>query len=150
VYNRILVALDGSSYSECIMQHVKAIASGCHVPQIDLLTVVEPLSSQTWDVPDDWKKSVLESSIKAARKYLAEIVDDLSKAGIHATAVVVSGPPTDTILDYVKKNHVDMVMMSSHGRSGASRFAFGSVADQYIRESPVPVFISTPAGCRVG
>jgi nucleotide-binding universal stress UspA family protein len=149
MYSRILVTLDGSEYAECIIQHVKAIVAGCHVPQVDLLTVVEPLTSQIYEVPQSWKDTVEKQGLDWAKQYLARVVDELAKDGIKASGVVIQGSPADAILDYVNKNKIDLVMMSSHGRTGASRFAFGSVADKYIRESPVPVFISTPAGCRI-
>jgi nucleotide-binding universal stress UspA family protein len=150
MYNRILVPLDGSEFGECILQHVRSIAIGCHVPQVDLLVVVEPMSGQIYDIPQNWKDSVQKQGIESARAYLAKMVGSLSKDGINASAVVAEGSPADIILDYVIKNKVDLVMMSTHGRSGISRFAFGSVADKYIRESPVPVLIATPAGCRIG
>ena len=44
MYKKILVPLDGSPFSECSLPHVKAIALGCKVPEVVLLSVVEPLS----------------------------------------------------------------------------------------------------------
>jgi nucleotide-binding universal stress UspA family protein len=47
MYQKILVPLDGSELSECSLEHVKAVASGCRVPETILLRVVEPLSAET-------------------------------------------------------------------------------------------------------
>ena len=42
MYKKILVPLDGSKLAECALEHVKAIATGCNVPEVVLLRVVEP------------------------------------------------------------------------------------------------------------
>jgi nucleotide-binding universal stress UspA family protein len=149
VYNRILVTLDGSEYAECILPHVKSIAAGCHIPQVDLLTVVEPFSSQIVELPMEWQASVKKQGLEWATQYLQKIRSDLTATGISSLVVVREGLPVDVMLDYVNKNNIDLVMLSTHGRSGLSRFAFGSVADRFVRECPVPVFLSTPGGCRL-
>ena len=63
--------------------------------------------------------------------------------------VVIQGKVAEGILDYVVKNQVDLIMMSTHGRSGPSRWALGSVADRVIRHSLIPVLIVSPKGCRI-
>ena len=45
MYKKVMVPLDGSQFSECSLEHMKAIASGCNVPEVILLRVVEPLST---------------------------------------------------------------------------------------------------------
>jgi nucleotide-binding universal stress UspA family protein len=52
------------------------------------------------------------------------------------------------ILSYAEKNHVDLIVMSTHGRSGLSHFLFGSVAEKVSRHSRVPVLLISPEGCR--
>jgi nucleotide-binding universal stress UspA family protein len=51
-------------------------------------------------------------------------------------------------LEYAAKNHVDLIIMTSHGRSGISRWLFGSVAERVSQHSTIPVLIVAPAGCR--
>ena len=69
--------------------------------------------------------------------------------GISARGEVVTGKAADAILDYAEKNNVDLIIMSTHGRSGISRWAFGSVADRVVRHSIAPVLLVAPAGCRI-
>jgi nucleotide-binding universal stress UspA family protein len=57
---------------------------------------------------------------------------------------VPEGPVADAILAYIEDNDVDLVVMGTHGRSGIDRFIVGSVAEQVVRESPVPVMTVRP------
>ena len=145
MYRRILVPLDGSETAECSLEHVKDIAKGCNVPQVDLLFVVEPVSSGLYQSAVEVKENLLAFG----NDYLAKIIKYLRTEGIAAGSIILEGKPAETIIDYAVKNDVDLIIMSSHGRSGPSRWAFGSVADKVVRSSVVLVLISVPKGCRI-
>ena len=152
MYRKILAPMDGSPFSECTIEHVKAIAAGCNVPEVVLLRVVEPMSSNdlaalgqmsatSLEQVEAWKKS-------EATEYITRIVQRLTQEGLSAKGEIVSGKAEDQILDYANNNHVDIIIMSTHGRSGIARWAFGSVADRVVRSSAVPVLTVAPPGCR--
>ncbi|MFH1382190.1 MAG: universal stress protein [Chloroflexota bacterium] len=155
LYKTILVPLDGSELAECSLAHVQAVASGCNVTDVILLTVVEPLPTYTVSSfleagtagGDMLKKAETDKEAEATR-YVTMMADKLKAQGIAARPVVVSGNAADTILDYATNNQVDMIIMSTHGRSGISRWAYGSVADRVSRHAGVPVLLIAPAGCR--
>lgn len=156
MYRKILVPLDGSELSECSLQHVRAIATGCNVPEVVLLRVVEPLSAQAVSSyleagptgADLLTKT--ETQNKAdAEDYISKLSEKLKREGIAAQTAIVDGWPADVILDYAKNNHIDLIVMSTHGRAGISRWAFGSAADRVIRHSVVPVLVVSPPGCRI-
>ena len=152
MYKKILVPLDGSELSECTLEHVRAIATGCQVPEVVLLRVVEPASSQAIaayaESGIDLAKVESQARLDASN-YLSQSADKLKKQGVAAQIAISRGKPADEILDYAKKNGVDLIIMSTHGRSGVSRWVFGSVADKIIRHSVAPVLIVTPRGCRI-
>lgn len=148
MYQKILVPLDGSEFSECILEHVKAVATGCRVPQVVLLRVIEPWDPQIYGVPDSARYDSQKKAQAAAEDYLAKTADSLSQEGVAAETAVIQGKPAEGILDYAAKNQVDLIAMSTHGRSGISRWTFGSVADRVIRQSTVPLLIASPLGCR--
>ena len=81
--------------------------------------------------------------------YLSQLADKLKKEGIAVQTVVAHGVPADEILNYTQNNQVDLIIMSTHGRSGVSRWAFGSVTDKVLRHSTVAVLTTSPAGCRI-
>ena len=149
MYKKILAPLDGSEFSECSLEHVRTVATGCQVPEVILLRVVEPVR-ETYELGEDWRRDVEGKAQAEAKDYLAKVADDLKKGGVAAETTVVSGQPAEVILDYAKQNQVELIIMSTHGRSGVSRWAFGSVADRVLRHSAVPVLIVAPAICRVG
>jgi nucleotide-binding universal stress UspA family protein len=149
MYQKILVPLDGSELAECVLPHVKAIASGCDVKQLILLRVVEPLHGG--EIPSDISSEVLqEADINAAKEYLAKIKAQLSKEGFDVEAEVLTGRSAEIISDFAQRNEVDLIALSTHGRSGISRWVFGSVADRVVRSSSVPVLLIRPRGCEVG
>lgn len=154
MYNKILVPLDGSEFSECSLEHVKAIASGCNVPETVLLRVVEPLSAQAVSAlaeagGDVLRKVELDNQAEA-KDYILKIQNKLASEGLNnVQGVAVDGRAAEEILDYVRNNGVDLIVMTSHGRSGLSRWVFGSVAQRVLQHSPVPVLMIAPPGCRV-
>lgn len=163
MYNRILGPLDGSKLSECSLEHIKIIASGCGISDVILLAVLEPVAVSSlqyseWssrkasqELVKQWQEVEKEQRQKA-QDYLNKSAAELKGAGIHVEPVVISSSidkgVAEIILDYARDNNVDLIIMSTHGRSGVSRFAFGSVADKVIRHANIPVMTVVPAGCR--
>lgn len=152
MYKKILVPLDGSGFSECSLEHVKAIASGCRVPETILLRVVEPLSAEIVSAlamagDDLLHKAELDSQVEA-RNYVVKIKNELANNGLEVEAVVVDGSAAEEILDYAKNNKVDLIVMTTHGKTGISRWFFGSVAQKVLQHSPIPVLMISPSGCR--
>lgn len=145
MYKKILVPLDGSETGECSLEHVKEIAKGCSVPEVVLLFVAEPVSEGLYQSAAEGREKLLAYG----KDYLAKVEKNLIANGIAVKSVTFEGKPPDTIIDYTVKNNVDLIIMSSHGRSGISRLAFGSVAEKVVRSSVVPVLISVPKGCRI-
>lgn len=153
MYNKILVPLDGSGFSECSLEHVKAIASGCRVPETVLFRVIEPLSANVVaalaQAGDDLVHKAELDSQAEARDYMVNIRNSLANEGLAAEAVVVDGRAAEEILDYAQNNKVDLIVMTTHGRSGISRWFFGSVAEKVLQHSAVPVLMISPPGCRI-
>jgi nucleotide-binding universal stress UspA family protein len=155
MYKKIMVPLDGSNLAECVLPHVEAIVKGCESPQVIVVQAVEPLS-----VPYGREISQFTSleQVRAfethqkveAEKYLKEIVARLKKAGINAEANVIYGKAGEAISDFAAKNGVDLVVIATHGRSGVSRWVWGSVADRLLRSVCVPLLMIRVPGCVPG
>jgi nucleotide-binding universal stress UspA family protein len=145
MYRKILVPLDGSKTAECIFGHVIDIAKVCSVLEVDLLFVVEPLPAGIYQN----RQELNDKLLAWAKHYLSDVVNRLGVDGIIAKPVIIDGKPAETILQYAEKYGIDLIIMSTHGRSGPSRWAFGSVTDKVVRSSPTPVLLKAPEGCRV-
>jgi nucleotide-binding universal stress UspA family protein len=152
MYQKILAPLDGSTLSECILDHVKAVAVGCKAQSVAVLRVVEPIHAQDMSAYGEAGIDIaliLREAEAGAKTYVAKVVADLQQSGIAAEGAVIVGSPADTIIQYAVDNGIDLIVMSTHGRSGATRFFMGSVAERVTRHSPVPVLTVAPPGCRV-
>lgn len=153
MYQKILVPLDGSGLSECSLEHARAIAQGCNVTDVVVFRAVEPLSTKALsalaEAGDDSLGKAIKRERRDARDYVSKVVINLKTRGINAQAVTVEGRADEEILNYAERNAIDLIVMSTHGRSGLSRFLFGSVAEKVSRHSRIPVLLLTPEGCRI-
>ena len=155
MYKKIMVPLDGSKLAECVLPHLEAVIKGCESSEVVVVQAVEPLS-----VPYGREVSQFTSleQVKAfethqkveAEKYLKEVVTRLKKTGIKAKSKVIYGKAGESLSDYVTKNGVDLVIIATHGRSGISRWVWGSVADRLVRSVCVPVLMVRVPGCVTG
>jgi len=151
MYKKMLVPLDMSEYAECVLDHAKEIATARAIPDVVLLTVVEsPLRQASYTYVGPEAAAAGESRVrKAAEEYLEKVKGGLGLQSSNVSTVVVTGDPATEILDYIEANDVDIVVMSSHGRSGVSKWFLGSVAERVLRRSTAPLFLVPSIACRL-
>ncbi len=139
MYQKILVPLDGSELAECALAEVKKLAEGGLVREVVLLSVVV---IPTLNVGEGIDYSKLrESQFETIQKYLESIPSRIASKGIEVTTKILEGHTAERIIDYVKKNAVDLIVIATHGYSGMKRLMFGSVALQVLHDSHVPVLL---------
>lgn len=136
---RLLVPLDGSSLAEQAIGRAAAIARATGA-DVDLVRVHQPDAYDGYgDVPLD------DKAWNEGHRYLEGVASDLELgASIHVTHAMLIGPPDEMIRRRVTDTQSDLIIMTSHGRTGFSRAWFGSVADGLVRRSDVPVLILRP------
>lgn len=151
MYKKILVPLDGSEFSECALNDVKILTSESKNTEVILLRVLEPLPEYYMSrrIGEEFRRKAIESAEADAKDYLTKRANGLKKDGLTVKTAVASGKPADEIMKYALKNKVELIVMTTHGRSGPSRLAFGSVAEKVIRNAQIPVLSITPPGCRL-
>jgi nucleotide-binding universal stress UspA family protein len=153
MYNKILAPLDGSELSACSLDQLKQLTSPGGGTEVILLRVIEPLVSndaEAWARSGYTVTEVQNKNKANALEYLSLAAGKLTHQGISARVEIMEGRAAESILEYAEKNGVDLILISSHGRSGISRWTFGSVADKVVRHSSIPVMVITPPGCRAG
>ena len=144
MYQKILVPLDESELAECVLPHVKTIARGCGTAQVILLDVVEPFPMWAAEAIDP--NAVQNANVRRAKEYLSKVESQLSSEGLNVSSEVLVGKAAEIITEFAKQNTVDLVAVATHGRSGVSRWVFGSVADKILRSSHMPLLVIRPAG----
>ncbi|PVV84831.1 universal stress protein [Dehalogenimonas alkenigignens] len=148
VYRKLLVPLDGSELSETILPQVAAVAKPASASVV-LLRVRESLDRgvrQT--LGDDIAEKLDTVNREEIQSYLDRIAGDLIRDGIAADIAIAEGNPAEAIINYASTHAVDLIVMATHGRGGLTRWAFGSVADKVLRQSPVPVLLGPVTGSR--
>jgi nucleotide-binding universal stress UspA family protein len=150
LYQKILVPLDGSELAECVLPHVEAIAKGCGAINVIFIRVVEPFLRGEYSFGEKELKRFELENREFAKEYLDQLVSRINSDGMNVQTVAITGKAVESITDYATKNEVDLIVIATHGRSGVSRWAQGSVADRLIRSSHVPVLMVRAPGCVPG
>jgi len=148
----MLVPLDGSELAELVIPHVEALTKqlGPKLVDVVLLRVcVPPVVSSDYPPTADltWEEHQAREMARpttVCEEYLAGVQERLESLGLRARSVVLQGKPADEITEYCRSNPVNLVVMSTHGRSGISRWAYGSVADRVLAGICSPVFLIRP------
>jgi nucleotide-binding universal stress UspA family protein len=142
-YKTILVPLDGSTLAETALVHAQALATQMHsslvllrvsaYPSYDFL-FVDPLLAATL-------RQDVEQIHDEERRYLRETAAGLKKAGLRVSADLREGDPAEAILETAASSHADLIVMTTHGRGGLSRWLMGSVADRIVHHASIPVLL---------
>jgi nucleotide-binding universal stress UspA family protein len=83
---------------------------------------------------------------RQARDWVEEHAASLSNTGLSTTGVLLEGTVVEALAEYAQSVQADLVIMTTHGRSGVDRLWLGSVASSFLSRSPAPVFLVRPAG----
>ena len=132
---RILVPLDGSACAENVLPAVETLAKSLKA-SIAVLRVAYAYTFPGVDPTDAEVKVVRE-----AEDYVKKIEDRLTSKGLAADGHVRYGDAAGEILDHAAMKDIDLVAMSTHGRSGVGRWLLGSVTEKVLRHSPKPIFL---------
>jgi nucleotide-binding universal stress UspA family protein len=138
VYKKMLVLLDGSQLAEIVFPYVKELAG-----RLDLDVIMLHVYSQAMSGFAPMYKNYIESTAKNIGMQINQIQSSISPTAKPAEVrgELVMGYHADAILRFAEDNNVDLIMMASHGRSGAQRWTIGSVADKILRAAKVPVWL---------
>ncbi len=143
MFQTILVPLDGSKLAEESLDQVRDLAR-THHSKVILLRVAFALVFPGSD-PTDSQIQVTEE----AEGYLEKIQKKLEAEGIRAETTVRYGFPAEEILAHINLGGVDLLAMTTHGRTGPVRMVMGSVSEQVVRHSDIPVLLFRASGSRV-
>ena len=154
-YRKILLTYDGSKLANAAIPHALSIAS-VYGSKVTLLYVIEPVGQEIANIqsavlvtPVETIAGVAEEIVAAgkikAEKQLNKIRSELEIGGIKLVRVkVVEGFADSKIVEVAKKEFCDLIVMSTHGRSGLGRVLLGSVADYVVRNASCPVLLVHP------
>ena len=140
---KILIPLDGSPFAERVLAFVREVAK----PQTsELLLVHVTQASQYYAVlvPDAMHTVDITHWQQQAENYMKRMTAELQSEGYDVTSVMSEGDVASTICDVADAQNVDLIAMTTHGRSGIAKWVLGSVADRVMRSARQPVFLVRP------
>jgi nucleotide-binding universal stress UspA family protein len=132
VINHILVPLDGSELAECVLPHVMAIAPVTGA-RITLIQVLERPFYRNGNNPIDpvgWHMQKQES-----QSYLDRNMERLQKLDLQVEQIILEGNPAESIVEFARTNGVDLIALSTHGRTGLSGWNVSSVVQKILLRS---------------
>ncbi|MDO8672092.1 MAG: universal stress protein [Dehalococcoidia bacterium] len=143
MYSKVLVPLDGSSNAEVVLPHVEMLAQAFDSEVILFRAIPHPQG-----VTDEMGRQIItvdaaiDSAMSEAHSYLQEVAARLKNKGVKSIRHQVEiGNPAELIIDFANGSGVRIIAMATHGRSGISRWVYGSVAERVLRHATVPVLL---------
>jgi nucleotide-binding universal stress UspA family protein len=144
--SQVLVTLDGSQLSERALSYAKQVVDP--TGEIILLTVVDVPDYPIYTIypmpvpaPEPDYTTIVTDMLAIAREYVDGIANNLRLAGYRVKTVVKSGDPATNIIEEAQERKVDAIVISTHGRSGFSKWLFGSVTQKVLGVMPCPVIV---------
>lgn len=139
MFDRILLPTDGSEPTESAVAMALGLAE-THDATLYVLFVVDPPTSVT-GVGDGFSglDNLLDALEETGHSTTDEIAEQAKARDIETTAAVRRGNPHDDILSYADEADVDVIVMGTHGRTGVKRALLGSVTEDVVRHSSIPV-----------
>jgi nucleotide-binding universal stress UspA family protein len=144
MFKKILVPLDGSKFSEAVLPHVRSLAQA-HQAEVYVLQVTEPLRPSLYPQGVALLEPVVRELRAEANAYIHKMATTLNDQDIRAHGEVVDAVGiANAILGFAEAKGVDLIALSTHGRSGVGRWLLGSTADKVIHGANVPVLLVRP------
>lgn len=150
MYQRILVPHDGSAFAERVLPHAVEIARRFDA-EVILLEVIPPptpalftAGGESEAAADMALQEIAQAQEELRREghaRLGALVRQLAAQGVRASYRLVDGDPPRAINTFARENGIDLIAMTSHGRTGLVRAILGSVTDLVLREATTPVLV---------
>ena len=151
-FRKILLPLDGSPFSETPIPYVEELTRGTEA-EVVLIVVSEPPVVPTYGtrpINPTWEKyqnTLWAEMQQQASDYVEKIKANFEKRGVKVKSQVIPGElgkVTETIIQVAQKENVNLIAMATHGRTGVSRWVYGSVTNRIVEQSLQPVLLIRP------
>ena len=149
---KILVPLDGSECGEAALPSVAEMAASYKAQggvEVVLLQVITQLNHWSPQNASEilyilYSPEEMDRIRQHSQRYLEQAAAHLREKGITVSTKVCTGNAAEQIINTCKECGANLIAMSTHGRSGISRWAMGSVTDKVLREGSIPTLVVRP------
>ncbi|MFP3976188.1 MAG: universal stress protein [Dehalococcoidia bacterium] len=151
MFGKILVCVDGSELAEQILPYVTEVASrfDSKVVLLQIVTIPSAMFAMTSGVeagppPPEVTIEQVKMEEKTALEYMERMAQPLLQKGVDVEWITIQGVPHREIVRYARENQVELIAMTTHGRSGLGRVVYGSVVDFVMRKTGLPMLVIKP------
>ncbi|MDD1761959.1 MAG: universal stress protein [Methanothrix sp.] len=141
MYKRILIATDGSDKSKIAAEEGMELAKALGAQVIALNVINEVVIASAVRQLGADRKDVESKLEKAGGKAVDELKAMGAKMGVNVDTIVRIGAPANTVIDTAGAEKADLIVMGSHGESGASKLLIGSVVQKVLYWATIPVLV---------
>lgn len=144
VQSNILLPTDFSNYAHHALKYAVALAKRYHAA-VHVANVIDPAIAATGSPHGLWitqtdHENLLAAVQRHATERLGHLQHRIENAGVQAQCHLLHGRPAHEIIRVAETHQCSLIVIATHGRTGFDHLVFGSVAEQVVRESPMPVF----------
>lgn len=153
MFKHVVVPLDGSLLSHGAIEHaLNLLGGGGHITLVSVLPAPEYPLSDFYPPAGGTQSSEVDARFKAfftqTQSSLMHVADEIQSIHPYEVSIEVEiGDPATMIVDLAERCNADAIVMSTHGRSGLSRWLFGSVTQKVLAAAVCPVYV-IPASTR--
>ncbi len=155
-YQKIMVTLDGSAFADQALPHAEQLATalGAELILFRVVPNTDGFLPNPSGYPTVLRKELIDEStavphgggqdenpIDTVERALENLAEGLRRHNLEVRCVVDAGSPSKKIINYLQHNDVDLLVMSTHGRSGVARALFGSVAQEVYQKAECPILL---------
>ncbi len=146
MYKQVLVPLDASPLAESVLPHAKALAErfGANVVFLQVIHTFDDLRRQIVEADDDAIRKQQTAERDAAVSYLTRVAEPFEAAGLNVQLLVREGLPGRVIRAVATETGTDLIAMATHSHRGLVRSVLGSVTEDVVRLSHLPVLVVGP------
>ncbi|MCC7359520.1 MAG: universal stress protein [Anaerolineales bacterium] len=148
----LLVTLDGSQLAEEVLLPALTVAR-CFGAKLTLLRVISEISGPDIQALDTYERGLgrrfVDQSYDEAAGYLALVAENHTTRDLRLDTAVRSGPAAEVILEYAETQSVDLVAMTTHGRTGLRRWVYGSVTHKVLDQLPLSMLVARSHGANL-
>lgn len=137
---RIIVALDGSIYSESVLPYARALGKAFDCELI-LLSVPAIPEVENYRAPSEVVDNIRSKAVRNMQKFLDAVARSLREDDLSVRTLVTGSMPARTIVEVAEQESADMIMLTSRGRGGLDLLLMGSVAQRVVQNTQIPVFM---------
>lgn len=139
--NRILVPVDGSEGAQAALDHAIDLLPG-HPAELLVVLALEPIPLRLGAqvaMRGENVRMIADEQRLIAEDRLAQLESDLRERGVRVRTLIGTGSADEVILGAAKKHSADMIVMSTHARSGIAHALLGSITEKVMRGASCPV-----------